>query len=208
MSGKTNTDRRSARRQATIDEILAAAWALVRERGLAGLGMRELGDRVGMRAQSLYSYFASKHEIYDAMFRQGNEAFIEALAEDERRSSDADDPVAGARRLAHVFVDFSMSDPARYQLLFQRTVPDFVPSPESYAVAQTAYAMGVARLDALSIPEAGVRMANALFSGLVAQQLANDPIGDGWVGLVDDAVDMLLATYAPRHARAATGRTR
>ena len=64
-------DRRAQRRQETKDEIVAAAWDLVREQGLAGLAMRDLGARVGMRAQSIYSYFESKHEIYDAMFREG-----------------------------------------------------------------------------------------------------------------------------------------
>ena len=32
-----------------------------------------------------------------------------------------------------LFVEFCTSDPVRYQLLFQRTIPDFEPSPESYA---------------------------------------------------------------------------
>jgi AcrR family transcriptional regulator len=199
MSGKGNNDRRSVRRQATIDEILDAAWAQVRERGLAGLAMRELGDRVGMRAQSLYSYFASKDEIYDAMFRQGNAAFVEAMQEAAQRTSDGSDPVVGIRRLAHVFVDFCVSDPVRYQLLFQRTIPDFVPSPDSYAVAQTAYAVALEPFDALGIPESGVDMWTALLTGLVAQQLANDPGGERWVRLVDDAVDLLIAGFAPEH---------
>ena len=71
VSGKTNIDRRTVRRQATRQEILDASWAVVRKQGLAGLSMRDLGERVGMRAQSIYSYFASKHEIYDAMFLEG-----------------------------------------------------------------------------------------------------------------------------------------
>ena len=55
MSGKPNGDRRSVRRQETKAEIISAAWDLVREKGLAGLAMRDLGDRVGMKAQSIYS---------------------------------------------------------------------------------------------------------------------------------------------------------
>ena len=38
-------------------------------RGIEVVGVR---IRVGMRAPSLYSYFDSKHAIYDAMFLQGN----------------------------------------------------------------------------------------------------------------------------------------
>ena len=36
------------------------------------------------------------------------------------------------------FVDFCTADPARYQLLFQRTLPGFEPSPRSYAPAMRA----------------------------------------------------------------------
>ena len=33
------------------------------------------------------------------------------------------------------FVEFCTEDPARYQLLFQRTIPGFEPSPESFAIS-------------------------------------------------------------------------
>ena len=200
MSGSPNDDRhggrQAARRQATIDEIVAAAWELVRERGLAGLTLRDLGKRVGMRAQSLYSYFASKHEIYDAMFLQGNEAFLAStrviLAE-----AAGDDPVAQAHRGARHFFDFCVSDPARHQLLFQRTIPDFEPSARSYAVAQEAYDLGTAPLRAMGIDQAGIDLWTAMLSGLVSQQLSNDPGGTRWQRLVDDAVDVLLGALAP-----------
>src|SRR6187431_598126 len=87
MSGTPNGDRAepaegrvALRRKRTEDEIVAAAWELVREHGLASLSMRDLGERVGMKAQSLYSYFASKNDIYDAMFREGQVAFAAAMA--------------------------------------------------------------------------------------------------------------------------------
>ncbi|TMK84168.1 MAG: helix-turn-helix transcriptional regulator, partial [Actinobacteria bacterium] len=64
-------DRRAERREATKAEILDAAWEVVRAEGLAALSLRDLAAKVGMRAPSLYSYFDSKHAIYDAMFLQG-----------------------------------------------------------------------------------------------------------------------------------------
>ena len=63
-------DRQTERRTATRLEILNAAWTLARESGLAELTLRDVAERVGMRAPSLYSYFASKNEMYDAMFGQ------------------------------------------------------------------------------------------------------------------------------------------
>ena len=76
MSGIPIKDRRAERTLATRREILDAAWELVHEQGLGALTMRELGARVGMRAQSLYVYFPSKHAIYDAMFAEANRELL------------------------------------------------------------------------------------------------------------------------------------
>jgi AcrR family transcriptional regulator len=208
MSGIPTIDRRTRRRQETVDEIVAAAWEQVREGGLSGLSMRDLGARVGMRAQSLYSYFASKHDIYDAMFLEGNEAFLEWMRDGSEPGTSAADHVAGARRAAHRFFEFCVSDPVRYQLLFQRTIPDFVPSERSYAVAQVAYELAVDRLGRVGIDQSGVDLWTAMLTGLVAQQLSNDPGGDRWSALVDRAVDMLLAELAPNQLKKVASRRR
>src|ERR1700680_5086923 len=73
-------DRRAERREATRAEILDAAWELAREQGLAGLSLREVAAKVGMRPPSLYWYFDAKHAIYDAMFAQGYRQLLARLA--------------------------------------------------------------------------------------------------------------------------------
>jgi AcrR family transcriptional regulator len=194
MSGKTNSDRRTERRQETQREIVQASWEVVREHGLAGLSMRDLGERVGMRAQSIYSYFASKHEIYDAMFLEGYQAFaawMDAAVDDDDIDSD---PIGASRAATHAFVEFCTSDPVRYQLLFQRTIPDFTPSPETYAVAVQVYEQLGRRLAALGIrDQASLDLWTAVMTGITDQQISNDPGGSRWTRLVDRAVDMLIA---------------
>jgi AcrR family transcriptional regulator len=193
-------DRRAARRQETKDQIVAAAWELVRERGLAGLALRELGERVGMKAQSLYSYFAAKNEIYDAMFREGYLAFA-ATWDDLLDGRDDGVGASGAelaRLSAQRFFDFCTSDPVRYQLLFQRHIPDFVPSDESYAVALATYEAMTAHMAEIGITGQGtIDLWTALLTGLTDQQISNDPGGDRWERLVDRAVDMFLTVNAP-----------
>jgi AcrR family transcriptional regulator len=190
-SGSDGRDRRSERREATKAEILDAAWAIVRADGLGALSLRDLAGKVGMQAPSLYQYFDSKNAIYDAMFAQGNRALAERVAQ----MPESDDPEADMHRVARIFVEFSVEDPARYQLLFQRTIPGFEPSPESYGLAVDLLQRGADRL-----AEAGVRhphaldLFTALVAGLSAQQVANEPGGTRWVALVDDAVDMFF-TY-------------
>jgi AcrR family transcriptional regulator len=188
-------DRRAERFEATQQEILDVAWGLVRADGLAGLSMRELGARVGLRAQSLYVYFPSKHAIYDAMFLEANRELL-----DRRLSLDLDDdPVIALRQSARQFVDFCTEDLARYQLLFQRTLPGFEPSEESYAVAREVLDGGRRVLAGVGVTEsADVDLYTGLISGLVAQQNANEPGGDRWTRQLDRAIDMYLAEVGPR----------
>jgi len=197
MSGTPNDDRRTRRRQATLTEIVDAAWEIVREHGLAGLSMRDLGERVGMRGQSIYSYFASKNEIYDAMFCQGYEAFIEWVDDRSSAEGSSEDPTMAAKLMAHTFIDFCTSDPVRYQLLFQRTIPGFEPSPESYAVAVQGYEQARQQLIRFGVnDQATFDLWTAMLTGLSDQQISNDPGGDRWERLVDRAVEMLLADAA------------
>jgi len=190
MSGIPVRDRQAERRQATIDEILAAAWGLVREQGVAALSVRELGARVGMRAQSLYVYFASKHAIYDAMFAQANAEFLSRLQD----RSEPDDPVQALHWRARVYVEFCLEDPARYQLLFQRPIPGFEPSEASFAIARQALANSRAALGRAGLTDdAHLEVWTSLTGGLVSQQLANDPGGTRFVRHVDEIIDMYLS---------------
>jgi len=199
-------DRRAVRRQETKDEIIAAAWDLVRQQGLAGLALRDLAQRVGMKAPSLYSYFASKSDIYDVMFREGYLAFAaehdDLVVEPDRTGADG---ATVLRRMAHRFFEFCTSDPARYQLLFQRTIPEFVPSEESYAVALDVYGRLTSQLAALGFDDPQtIDLWTALLTGLTDQQISNDPGGTRWEGLVDRAVDMFIVANAPHLLEATT----
>jgi AcrR family transcriptional regulator len=65
------------KREATRQEILAAAWDAAHENSLAGLTLRDIATRVGMRQPSLHSHFASKNAIYDGMFEQAWRTFLD-----------------------------------------------------------------------------------------------------------------------------------
>ena len=180
-------DRRAERRESTRAEILEAAWQLARTQGLAGLSLRDVARRIGMRPPSLYWYFDSKQAIYDAMFAEGNRQLLARLAEQDWPA----DPRALLRLTARVFVEFSAEDVERYQLLSQRTIPDFEPSPGSYALAMRALEQMRARFAAAGLTDpAQFDLWTALAAGLAAQQTSNDPGGDRWLRLVDEAADM------------------
>ena len=161
--------------------ILAEAWALARRDGLAAISLRDLAERVDLRQPSLYAYFDSKLGLYDLMFADGNRQLLELvqIPAPERR------PPRGARRVRRRrLVRFSTEDVVRHQLLFQRTIPGFEPSPTSYALALEFYEIARQRLAAAGAadPE-DVDVFSALVNGLAHQQVANDPGGDRWVRL-------------------------
>jgi AcrR family transcriptional regulator len=183
-------DRRAERHAQTRREIVDAAWELARERGLSGWALRDVAEAVGMRAPSLYVYLESKNDLYDALFADGYAQLLEHMERVSRRGA----PEQVLRRSARAFLDFCVADPARFQLLFLRTLPGFVPGEESYALATTALERAVEVLAAAGVTDPrAVDLWTAVMTGLASQQLSNDPGGNRWGRLVDDAVDLLVA---------------
>ena len=187
MSALPNRDRRAERREATRREILDAAWEIARQEGLSAVTLREVAGRIGMRSPSLYSHFDSKNAIYDAMFAQ-------AWGELRDVFDAMPQPAAHRRSMlaqAEMFFDFAVADLARYQLMNQRTIPGFRPSPEAYAVSIAAYE----RMQRM-LRRCGVRaredldLWTAITGGFVDQQLANDPGGNRWRRQLPRLVDM------------------
>lgn len=175
------------RRLQTRSEILESAWQLCRDGGLTSLSLRVLAERVGMRAPSLYSYFASKDAIYDAMFADGQRELLAVISDLPVDDADRE----SVREAAHRYFCFCTSDPVRYQLLFQRTIPGFEPSPESYALASEVLDTAERAITAAGLADARlVDLWTALLTGLADQQISNDPGGDRWYRLLDEAVDL------------------
>lgn len=191
---RTTTDWREARRQSAREAIVDSAWALVQEEGLAGLSLRDLARRAGITTPTVYAYFDSKNAIYDAMFGRAATEFVDWMT----RPFDVVEPADVLMSQAQRFVEFCTSDVDRYQLLFQRTIPNFEPSAESYAPAVRA--LDRAR-ECLALN--GIRQTRhldlwtALLSGLVDQQVSNDPGGDRWSRLIEEAVSMYLDHCQP-----------
>jgi AcrR family transcriptional regulator len=178
-------DRRTRRR----DQILAAAWDIAAESGLAAVSLHEVARRIGIRQPSLYGYVSSKLDLYDAMFAQAYEQLLARV--------DAMPSTGTAReqlvRLSRVVLDFVVESPPRQQLLFQRTIPGFEPSSASYALATRLIARSSGLLAALGAGNpAQVDVYTALVAGLGAQQVANDPGGDRWTRHLEALLDVFL----------------
>jgi AcrR family transcriptional regulator len=183
------TSRRARRHQATKARILEAAWEIARAEGLSGIALRDLAARVDLSQSSLYSYFDSKHALFDAMFADGYRQLLDEIG----RVEFSEDPREALKQAAYFLVQANSEDIPRSQLLFTRTIPGFDPSPESYAFAQEFLEQGRRRAAAAGLTtDHDLDLYTAVVAGLNAQQLANDPGGDRWLRLVDESIDMLL----------------
>ena len=183
---------KETRRRAAQAAIVEAAWQLAREDGLPGLSMRELARRAGVTTPTLYAYFDSKYDIYDAMFGDAAADFAGHMSAPFTFDSKhpAEHLAEGLRR----FVEFCTTDVPRYQLLFQRIIPGFEPSADSYAYAVEALEGTRRRLAAIGVtrPEQ-IDIWTALVTGLVDQQISNEPGGDRWIRLSGEVVEMFLS---------------
>ena len=184
MDGKV-----AQRRAAKVASIVESAWKLAREHGIAGVSLHALARQVGMRQPSLYEYFDSKHALYDAMFADGNQQLLARLDATHLPR----DPRAALKKYLGAFVAFGLEDPARYELLFQRHVPDFVPSPESYALAGEVLGRGAKLVNEAGITKEGdIDCIVAMVAGLMEAQLSNDPGGNRWSRHLNRLVDLYV----------------
>jgi AcrR family transcriptional regulator len=190
----------TVRREAKVASIVGSAWQLAREHGIAGVSMHGLARKVGMRQPSLYEYFDSKHALYDAMFTDGNRQLLERL--DALKLPH--EPRAALKKYMATFVAFALEDPARCELLFQRHVPGFAPSPESYTLAEEVLGRAGKLLHEAGMTNQGdIDCIVAMVGGLVEAQLANDPGGTRWSRHLNRLVDLYVDDAIVRSRQAA-----
>jgi AcrR family transcriptional regulator len=213
----TVPDRRTRRRQETIGEILDVAIELMKVEGVAALSLSAVARRLGMQPPSLYQYFPSKMAIYDALFQRGSELFLAAQREAVAAAT-TDDVVElhliGTTALAR----WSMQNPVYSQLLFWRTVPGFEPSPEAFVPAQEALAelrrhlqagVDAGRLHPDAASEEGLALFTSVTSGVLSQQMANEPDATFEEGrfsrLLPVVLEMFYQHYAPHRGKRRDG---
>ena len=186
---QASTDPRARRHAEMKARILQEAWRIAARDGVAGISLSGLAKAVGLRQPSLYTYFDSKAGLFDEMFADGYRRAISAVVDQQY----PDDPRDALKLFLRRCVAFSSTHPAEHTLLFQRPIPGFEPSTDSFALAERFYEPFRALMARIGImKQADLDVLISLTQGLTDQQVANDPGGHRWADLVDDAVDMVL----------------
>ncbi len=170
---------RQQKRNSMIRAILDTARAIMREQGVAALSMQELARRLDLRAPSLYHYFASKMEIYDALFRLGFTLYGEHMEAYYQRALSWQDYVQYS---FEGYLTFAGENPELYQLCFERPVPGFVPSKESLQISSDLlhrfYQLASEWKGSIHsdlAPQQIIDLIIAMMHGITAMHMANEP---------------------------------
>jgi AcrR family transcriptional regulator len=104
-------------------EIVDVALELLEEEGPDGLSMRRLGERLGIRAPSIYKHLPDKQALEAAIISVGFERQADAF---EAAVAAADDPLAA---IALVYRRFALDHPHLYRLMTERELRRDLLSP-------------------------------------------------------------------------------
>jgi AcrR family transcriptional regulator len=148
------------------DEIILAAERLLEREGTEeAITLRSVAREAGIAAPSIYGHFADRDAILDAVLDRAFERLRQHIV---AATDPLTDPVESLLAGCQAYVDFGMTEPARYKVLFAR-----IRSAPPAAAVSLDEPLWVARLAAFQTLVDGI--ANCAKAGRSA---STDPFGD------------------------------
>ena len=208
-------DRRTRRRQETIEEILDVAIDLMETEGVAALSLSAVARQLGMQPPSLYQYFPSKMAIYDALFQRGAERLRDAHRAALATRARTADPFASAPDRDH-----ARSAGGAWRTRSTRSCCSGGRSPASSRARRRSHrprsrshdlrdhlqaAVDAGRLHPDATSDEGLALFTSMTAGLLSQQMANEPdasFEDGrFSRLLPVVLEMFYQRYAPTRGK-------
>ncbi|WP_437953698.1 TetR/AcrR family transcriptional regulator [Sorangium sp. So ce296] len=175
----SSLQRREQQKENLRGAILAAAGELFLEQGYEAFSMRQVAERIGYSATTIYRYYENKDDLLFAIVHEGFTEFQRTLVAAAESTAD---PIERMVALGAAYVRFGMQNPVHYRLMFMQRF-DFVfdqrkeqqqPMVGSFDVLQKAVASA---MDAGAIERGDVERHSqvvwALVHGITSLALAN-----------------------------------
>jgi AcrR family transcriptional regulator len=207
-SAQTPTQRRRDRERAAVREsILVAARELGRREGWDAVTMRRLADEIEYSPNFAYRYFTGRDDILLALARDGFTQLRDAMATAASRPSPgpaaARSAVAAVRRAGRAYLDFALTEPDLYQLMYSLggvRVPATDTWTEGQAVGDVLTGLLTTAGD--KHPDRHVLQLWATAHGLIALRVVGRVDADAFVlhALLEDALTDCLTRALPRPA--------
>jgi AcrR family transcriptional regulator len=192
-------ERHAARRGApTGADVLAAARAILRDEGPAGLSVRRVAEAVGTSRQVVYSRFGGKAGLVRALH---DEAFT-LLGDRVGSVAEAPGTDAHVVALGRAYRRVALDAPELFDVMFSRPFPEFTADADARAVAVASFrhivegAASWLRANGTdAAPAAAHRMARSLWSathGVVSLERAGHLTDEQATEQLDDVLRRVL----------------
>ncbi len=183
-----SAERRERERQQVRERILDAARELFVAQGYDAVTMRGIAERIEYSAPAIYFHFEDKLAVVRALC----EADFLALAESFGTIARVADPVERIRAAGKAYVEFGLTHPHHYRLMFMTQLPAIPtedsglehgnPEQDAYAFLRLAVADAIAAgrfRPEFADPETVAQMLWAVVHGVVALHIAKG--SDAWI---------------------------
>lgn len=103
------------------DRVRQIAERQIALHGVNAVSLRSIASEMGWTAASLYRYFANKAQLLDYVSAAVNNRFSDAI---EAAYASSDDVWQRSRAIGDAYINFAISEPAAYQLMFAYEAED------------------------------------------------------------------------------------
>jgi AcrR family transcriptional regulator len=110
-----SAERRERQRQDTRRTILEAATTIFEQSSLEGFSLRQVAEATGFTPTTIYLYFKDKEDLLFSVCAQGFAIFTASLVQARDAHSDA---LERLRSMARAYMEFGLSQPLHYQMMF------------------------------------------------------------------------------------------
>ncbi|MFG3053339.1 TetR/AcrR family transcriptional regulator [Kitasatospora sp. NPDC048239] len=146
MAGTRSTGRRERLRAETTAEIKSTALELMGAGGPDAITLRAIAREMGMTANAIYGYFATRDDLVTALVAEVYTALADAVDASWART-EHDAPQQRIRAWAHAFRAWALANPEGFRLVYGDPVPGYR-APEGGAAPDAArrVCVGIAAL--------------------------------------------------------------
>jgi len=116
-------ERKERRKESLRQEILDAARDILLAEGYAKLSMRGIAERIEYSPTTIYSYFRNKEEILHHLCEEALERQLSVI---QKAGRDKPSPVPRLRAELRAYIDFGLSEPGRYQIVYMADLSQYV----------------------------------------------------------------------------------
>ena len=129
------------------DALIAEAFAVIADKGVEQLSLREIARRLGVSHQAPYKHFPSRDHILAAVVARCYADLARHLAVRAPGATPAED----LHNMGLAYLDFAERSPLQYRLMFNTPLPPAVDHPEMLEQAHVAFSQLHQRLRTMAL---------------------------------------------------------